>query len=65
MSSSLKELKTSNKELRDKHDKIEKKHGELITRLNLLKDEYTALKINYDTPIVANELALETYDATN
>jgi hypothetical protein len=44
MSSSLKELKTSNKELRDKHDKIEKKHGELITRLNLLKDEYIALK---------------------
>jgi hypothetical protein len=65
MSSYLKELKTSNKELRDKHDKIEKKHGELITRLNLLKDEYTALKINYDTLLVANELALETHDATN
>ena len=65
MSSTLKELKTSNKELRDKHDKIEKKHGELMTRLNSLKEEYTTLKINYDTLIVANELALETHDATN
>jgi hypothetical protein len=31
----------------------------------LIKDEYTTLKINYDSIIVANELALETHDATN
>jgi hypothetical protein len=65
MSSTLKELKTFNKELRDEHDKLEKKHDELNTRHNLLKDKYTSLKINYDSLIVANELSLETHDATN
>jgi hypothetical protein len=61
----LKELKTSNKELRDEHDKLEKKHDELNTRHNLLKDKYTTLKIDYDSLVVANELSLETHDATN
>jgi hypothetical protein len=65
VSSTLKELKTSNKELRDDHDKLEKKHDELNTRYNLLKDDYTSLKVNYDNLIVANELSLETHDATN
>jgi FtsZ-binding cell division protein ZapB len=65
VSSSLKELKTSNKELRDKHDKLEKKHDELITRYNLLKEEYTTLKINHDSLVVASELSLESHDATN
>jgi hypothetical protein len=65
MSSTLKELKTSNKKLRDEHDKLERKHDELNTRHNLLKDKYTTLKIDYDSLIVANELALETHDATN
>jgi hypothetical protein len=31
----------------------------------LLKDKYTSLKINYDSLVVANELSLETHDATN
>jgi cell division protein FtsB len=31
----------------------------------LLKDYYTSLKVNYDSLVVANELSLETYDATN
>jgi hypothetical protein len=31
----------------------------------LLKDNYTSLKINYDSLVVANELSLETHDATN
>jgi hypothetical protein len=65
MSSTLKELKISNKELRDEHDKREKKHDELNTRHNLLKDKYTTLKIGYDSLIVANELSLETHNATN
>jgi uncharacterized coiled-coil DUF342 family protein len=65
MSSTLKELKTSNKELRDEHDKLKKKHDELNTRHNLLKDKYTILKIDYDSLIIANELSLETHDATN
>jgi hypothetical protein len=65
MSSTLKELKTSYKELKDQHDKLEKKHDELITRHNSLKDKYTTLKIDYDSLVVANELALETHDATN
>jgi hypothetical protein len=65
MSSTLKEFKTSNKEFRDEHDKLEKKHDELNTRHNLLKDKYTTLKIDYDSLVVANELSLETHDATN
>jgi predicted nuclease with TOPRIM domain len=66
VSSSLKELKTSNKELRKEHDKLEKKHNELNTRYNLLKEEYTTLKINYDSLVVANELSsLKPHDATN
>jgi hypothetical protein len=31
----------------------------------LLKDDYTSLKVNYDSLVVANELSLETHDATN
>jgi FtsZ-binding cell division protein ZapB len=65
VSSTLKELKTSNKELRDEHDKLEKKHDELNTRYNLLKDDYTSLKVNYDSLVIANEISLETHDATN
>jgi hypothetical protein len=65
VSSTLKELKTSNKELRDEHDKLEKKHDGLNTRYNLLKDDYTSLKVNYDSLVVANKLSLETHDATN
>jgi hypothetical protein len=64
VTSTFKELKTSNKELRDEHDKLEKKHNELNTRYNLLKDDYTSLKVNYDS-LVANELSLETHDAAN
>jgi deoxycytidine triphosphate deaminase len=31
----------------------------------MLKDKYTTLKIDYDSLVVANELSLETHDATN
>jgi hypothetical protein len=31
----------------------------------LLKEEYTTLKINHDSLIIANELSLESHDATN
>jgi hypothetical protein len=31
----------------------------------LLKDNYTSFKINYDSLVIANELSLETHDATN
>jgi hypothetical protein len=66
VSSSLKELKTSNKELREEHDKLNKKHNELNTRYNLLKEEYTTLKINHDSLVVANDLlSLEPHDTTN
>jgi hypothetical protein len=51
---------------RDEHDKLEKRHNELITRYNLVKDEYTTLKINHDSLVVANELSsYELHDATN
>jgi predicted nuclease with TOPRIM domain len=63
VSSSLKELKTSNKELREEHGKLEKKHNELNTRYNLLKDEYTTLKINHDSLVVVS--SHEPCDATN
>jgi chromosome segregation ATPase len=66
VSSKLKELKTSKKELREKHDKHEKIHHELTTSYNLLKDEYTTLRVNHDNLVVANEfLSNEPHDATN
>ena len=41
-------------------------HNELITSHNKLKDEYTTLKINHDTLVIAQEfLPNEPHDATN
>ena len=40
--------------------------NELITSHNKLKDEYTTLKINHDTLVIAQEfLTNEPHDATN
>ena len=41
-------------------------HKELITSHNMLKDEYTTLKINYDNLVIAQEfLSNEPHDTTN
>ena len=41
-------------------------HKELITSHNKLKDEYTTLKVNHDTLVIAQEfLPNEPHDATN
>ena len=54
------------KELKDKHDKLERIHNELITSHNMLKGEYTTLKINHGNLVIAQEfLSNEPHDATN
>jgi hypothetical protein len=41
-------------------------HNELTTRYNLLRDEYTTLKVNHDNFVLSHEfLSNETHDATN
>ena len=41
-------------------------HKELITSHNMLKEEYTTLKINHDNLVIAQEfLSNEPHDATN
>ena len=41
-------------------------HNELITSYNMLKEEYTNLKINHDNLVISNELlSNEPHDATN
>ncbi|XP_066365617.1 E3 ubiquitin-protein ligase BRE1-like [Miscanthus floridulus] len=59
ISSLAKELKLSLKELKEKHDKLERTSQELRTRYNLLQDEYTNVKINYDTLLIANEYLVD------
>ena len=49
-----------------KHDKLKRIHNELITSQNILKEEYTTLKINHDNLVIAQEyLSNEPHDATN